>query len=110
MQPPKRDCAAGRAAASSHLKTEEIYWHLDQSPAEARERLKAFRERYDTVRPHWALQPEEGGDPLTTHDVSVNGRVTTLPASQTWAKAARAKLDAMIAGAHTPEGATPLAA
>ena len=43
------------------MKTEEIYWHLYQSPAEARERLAAFRERYNTVRPHWALRPEGGG-------------------------------------------------
>jgi putative transposase len=93
------------------LKSEEVYWHLYQNPAEARERLAAFRERYNTIRPHWALRPEEGGDPLTPHDVYVSGSVTTLPAWQTWAKAARAKLDAMIAGAHTPQSATtPLAA
>jgi transposase InsO family protein len=53
------------------MKTEEIYWHLYQSPAEARERLAEFRERYNTIRPHWALRPEEGGDPLTPHDVYV---------------------------------------
>ena len=88
------------------LKTEEIYWHLYQSPAEARERLAAFRERYNTVRPHWALIPEEGGDPLTPHDVYVHARVTTLPAWQPWAKAARAKLDAMIDGAHAPQPTT----
>ena len=68
------------------LKTEEIYWHLYQSPAEARERLEAFRELYNTVRPHWALQPEGGGEPLTPHDVYVHGRATTLPAWQTWAR------------------------
>ena len=88
------------------LKTEEIYWHLYQSPAEARERLEAFRKRYNTIRPHWALQPEGGGDPLTPHDVYVHGRATTLPAWQTWARAARAKLDAMIADAHPPQPTT----
>ena len=85
------------------LKTEEVYWHLYQSPAEARERLHEFRERYNTIRPHWALRPEEGGDPLTPHDVYVHRRATTLPAWQTWATAARAKLDAMIADAHAPQ-------
>lgn len=93
------------------LKSEEIYYHLYQNPAEARERLSAFQERYNTIRPHWALRPDAGGDPLTPHDVYVHGRATTLPAWQTWAKAARAKLDAMIADAHTPQPAiTPLQA
>jgi hypothetical protein len=36
----------------------------------------------------------------------VLGRTTALPAWQTWAKAARAKLDAMIANAHAPQPAT----
>ncbi len=88
------------------LKTEEVYWHLYQNPAEARERLTAFRERYNTVRPHWALRPQDGGDPLTPRDVYVLGRTTTLPAWQTWARAAKHKLDAMIEGAHAPQSAS----
>jgi putative transposase len=93
------------------LKTEEVYWHLYQNPAEARERLQAFRERYNTVRPHWALRPDTGGDPLTPYDVYVHGRATTIPAWQSWAHAARKKLDAMIAGAHAPHSTlTPLPA
>jgi putative transposase len=89
------------------LKTEEIYWHLYQSPAEARERLAIFRERYNTIRPHWALRPDTSGDPLTPHDVYVHGRATTLPAWQSWARAARDKLDTMINGAHTPKAPSP---
>ena len=93
------------------LKAEEVYWHLYQNPAEARGRLAAFRERCDSMRSHWALRPQEGGDPLTPRAVYVSGKVTTLPACQAWVKAARAKLDAMIEGAHAPHSATtPLAA
>ncbi len=51
-------------------------------------------------------RPDGGGDPLTPHDVYVHRRATTLPAWQTGAKAARAKLDAMIDNAHTPQPAT----
>jgi putative transposase len=88
------------------LQTWAVYWHPYQNPAEARERLTAFRERHNTVRPHWALRPEEGADPLTPSEVYVHGRVTTLPAWQCWARAAKRKLDAMIEGAHAPQGAT----
>ena len=88
------------------MKTEEIYWHLYQSPAEARERLAEFRERYNTVHPHWALRPEEGSDPLIPHGVYVHAHATILPAWQTWAIAATAKLDAMIADAHPPQPTT----
>src|SRR5690606_30485748 len=53
------------------LKTEEVYWKLYASPAEARESLAAFRRRYNVLRPHWALVPIEGGDPVTPMDVYV---------------------------------------
>lgn len=43
----------------------EIFW----SPAEARDRLAAFRQRYNEVRPHWALVPTAGGDPVTLAEV-----------------------------------------
>jgi putative transposase len=42
------------------LKTEEVYWRLYEDPQHARACLAEFRERYNTVRPHWALVPEEG--------------------------------------------------
>ena len=51
------------------LKHEEIYWNLCSSVADAREKLAAFHVRYNEVRPHWALQPEEGGDPVTPQEV-----------------------------------------
>lgn len=79
------------------LKREEVYWQLYDSPADAREKLAAFHERYNTIRPHWALEPAGGGDVLTPHDVYVDGAPITLPRWQTWAVAAREKLDAALA-------------
>jgi transposase InsO family protein len=73
------------------LKQEEVYWRLYESPADARRCLGEFRERYNTRRPHWALRPEAGGDPLTPEDVYARGRKTQLPAWQKWAKQAKGK-------------------
>ncbi len=84
------------------LKTEEVYWKLYASPGEARASLEVFRRRYNEVRPHWALVPPEGGDPLTPADVFVHGRAVGLPKWQGWAKAARKKLDEMTEGFHFP--------
>jgi len=92
------------------LKTEEVYWKLYASPGEARESLELFRHRYNEVRPHWALQPEDGGDVVTPADVYVHGCAVRLPKWQGWAKAARAKLAAMVAGAHLPAAHPPAAA
>ncbi len=75
------------------LKREEVYWQLYDHPQDAREKLAAFHERYNSVRPHWALGPAEGGDPLTPKDVYVDGRQITLPRWQGWAKAAKRKID-----------------
>jgi putative transposase len=78
------------------LKSEEIYWNLYDSPADAREKLAAFHRRYNEVRPHWALTPIAGGDPVTPDDV-YRGKVEVgIPAWQRWAKAAREKLDRMM--------------
>ena len=82
------------------LKTEEVYWNLYASPGEARESLEVFRHRYNEIRPHWALTPIDGGDPLTPHDVYVHGQGVQLPKWQGWAKAAKAKLREMSQGAH----------
>jgi len=81
------------------LKEEELYWRMYDSPAHCRECLAEFRQRYNRLRPHWALVPAEGGDPLTPHDVYVGGVRTQIPKWQTWARAARAKLDQMMAEA-----------
>ena len=85
------------------LKTEEVYWKLYASPAEARESLERFRDRYNQVRPHWALVPIEGGDPVTPEDVYVHAQAVQLPKWQGWAKAAKEKLLKMVEGAHFPE-------
>lgn len=75
------------------LKREEVYWQLYEHPQDAREKLVTFRDRYNSIRPHWALAPAEGGDVLTPEDVYVKGRAITLPRWQGWAKAAKEKLD-----------------
>ena len=64
--------------------------------------LEAFRRRYNEVRPHWALEPPEGGDPITPVDVYVHGLAVGLPKWQGWAKAARAKLEQMTEDMHFP--------
>ena len=46
------------------LKDEEAYWNLYDIPADERRSLDAYQERYNRIRPHWALQPVGGGDPL----------------------------------------------
>jgi transposase InsO family protein len=79
------------------LKQEEVYWRLYDHPGHARECLAEFRERYNRRRPHWALAPAEGGDPVTPEDVYVRGVKVTIPKWQAWATAAKAKLDRMMA-------------
>ncbi len=81
------------------LKDEEVYWRLYDHPGHCRECLTEFRDRYNNRRPHWALIPAEGGDPLTPHEVYAEGRRTQLPRWQSWAKAAREKLDRLLTGA-----------
>lgn len=84
------------------LKTEEVYGQLYESPTQARESPEAFRLRYNEVRPHWALVPSKGGDPLTPTDVYIHGGAAALPKWQGWAKVARARLEQMVAHAHFP--------
>jgi putative transposase len=78
------------------LKEEEIYWRIYANPQDARTCLAEFHARYNTRRPHWALIPETGGDPLTPQEVYEQGRKVGIPKWQGWAKAAREKLDQMI--------------
>jgi len=75
------------------LKEEEIYWRLYDSPSHARRCLAEFRDRYNTIRPHWALVPQAGGDPVTPEDVYVHGVAVRIPKWQPWAIAAKARLD-----------------
>jgi transposase InsO family protein len=78
------------------LKEEEIYWQLYDGPAHALACIGAFRERYNGRRPHWALVPDGGGDPLTPQDVYVSGCPIRVPKWQAWAVAAKARLDALL--------------
>ena len=79
------------------LKDEEVYWRLYDNPRHARVCLAEFRERYNQRRPHWALTPVEGGDPVTPHDVYVGGQTVQIPKWQGWARAAKARLDQLMA-------------
>ena len=78
------------------LKTEEVYWRLYDHPQHARECLAEFRDRYNRLRPHWALRPEAGGDPLVPEEVYADGRAVKTPKWQSWAQAAKAKLDELL--------------
>jgi putative transposase len=78
------------------LKEEEVYWRIYDSPAHARTCLAEFRQRYNEIRPHWALVPEAGGDPVTPLEVYTGAVATQIPRWQGWAKAAREKLDQML--------------
>ncbi len=79
------------------LKEEEVYWRLYEHPAHCRECLEEFRRRYNGRRPHWALIPAEGGDPLVPEEVYAGGRAVQIPRWQGWAKGAKEKLDRMLA-------------
>jgi putative transposase len=81
------------------LKQEEVYWRVYDSPAHCRECLEEFRRRYNGRRPHWALVPEEGGDPLVPAEVYRGDRAVRIPRWQGWAKGAKAKLDKMMSEA-----------
>ena len=78
------------------LKEEELYWRMYDSPEHCRQCLAEFQDRYNRLRPHWALIPEAGGDPVTPYDVYVAGVRTRIPRWQAWARAAKAKLDEMM--------------
>ena len=75
------------------MKTEEVYWQMYTGPNHARRCLAEFRDRYNQVRPHWALRPKERVDPLTPSDVYLNNRAVIIPRWQGWARAALAKLE-----------------
>ena len=51
---------------------------------------------YNGTRPHWALIPPEGGDPLTPQEVYEKGLAVRLPKWQGWAKAAKEKLEKLM--------------
>lgn len=79
------------------FKDEEVYWRLYDDPRQARLCFAEFKDRYNGRRPHWALVPESGGDPVTPQDVYGGGVKVTIPRWQNWAQAAKARLDEMMA-------------
>ena len=87
------------------LKQEEVYWNLYASPADCRDKLALFRDRYNTLRPHWALKPQSGGDVVTPEAVYRGQIATTIPRWQGWAKDAKARLETKLA-ALAPKPAT----
>ena len=70
------------------LKLEEVSWRLYDSPAHCRECPEEFRSRYNRRRPHWALIPEEGGNPLVPEEVYTGSRAIQIPRRQSWARGA----------------------
>ncbi|RIK64873.1 MAG: hypothetical protein DCC65_13555 [Planctomycetota bacterium] len=52
-----------------------------------------FCERYNTVRPYWALVPDIGGDPATPLEVFLAKLTPKLPRWQGRTRAAKKKLD-----------------
>jgi putative transposase len=81
------------------MKQEEVYWQEYESPGQCRECLSKFRERYNNLRPHWALVAESGGDPVTPYEVYFGGIRTQIPKWQGWAKGAKEKLEKMMEAA-----------
>lgn len=78
------------------LKQEEVYWQLYDSPSHCRASLQAFQARYNDRRPHWALVPPTGGDPLVPREVYVDQQVIQIPRWQTWARAAKQRLEELM--------------
>ena len=81
------------------LKVEEVYWRLYDNPGHCQDCLSEFRNRYNQRRPHWALVPEEGGDPLTPYEVYVTGTEIKIPKWQGWARGAKKRLDELLGSA-----------
>ncbi len=61
--------------------------------------LDALRTRYNEERPHWALVPAGGGDPLVPAEVYAKPQEIGIPKWQGWAVGAKAKLDEMMSEA-----------
>jgi transposase InsO family protein len=78
------------------LKKEEVYFRIYENPGACRDSLNTYRDLYNTVRPHWSLIPENGGDPLTPDDVYRDGHRTKIPRWQQWARAAKSKIDQLL--------------
>ncbi|MYI77707.1 MAG: DDE-type integrase/transposase/recombinase, partial [Gammaproteobacteria bacterium] len=75
------------------LEKEEVYFRIYEHPHHARPRLEEFLQRYNQVRPHWALRPAENEDPWTPAEVYEQGRTILIPQWRGWANAAQKKLE-----------------
>ncbi len=75
------------------LKQEEIYQHIYDSPAQAKERIEKYLHVYNNQRPHWALKPVQGGDCYTPTQVYKQSHTIQVPRWQKWAKAAKKKVE-----------------
>ncbi|MXZ56785.1 MAG: transposase [Gammaproteobacteria bacterium] len=73
-----------------------MYFRIYEHPNHARGCLEEFRQRYNQVRPHWALRPAENEDPWTPAEVYEQGRTIIIPQWQGWAKAAQKKLEEQL--------------
>ena len=97
----RRGKEGSRLEADSHTESST------PAPGEARESLEILRRRYNDIRPHRALIPPDGGDPVTPADVYVRGQAVGLATWQGWAKAARQKLPQITENIHFPLPADP---
>ena len=79
------------------LKKEEVYWRMYDSPDHARECLAEFRKRYNEDRPHWALLPAPGADPITPVEVYRDAVAIEIPKWQGWSKEAQRRIEALSA-------------
>ncbi len=70
------------------LKYEEVYWHRYDDPADARQKLASYHERYNEARPHWALVAADPATApariLTPHEVYVKGYAVHPPPWSRW--------------------------
>ena len=78
------------------LKDEEVYWRIYDNPSHAQECIDEFRTRYNFERPHWALIPAEGGDPLTPDEVYTKRRQAQIPRWQGWAREAKRQMEEQL--------------
>lgn len=70
------------------LKYEEVYWHLYDDPADARQKLAGYHERYNVARPHWALVAADPATApaqiMTPCEVYVKGHAVNPPSWSRW--------------------------
>lgn len=81
------------------LKQEEVYYRLYDGPDHARTCIAEFRQRYNYRRPHWALVPAQGGDPLTPAQVYTEAVPTRIPKWQSWARNAKERIEKLLSEA-----------